>query len=285
MSWFGNLTSALSGQSGQSNNGGNNAGNSEGSGGGSSDNSNSTPVRVFDGYGNSVDKNQNPNQNNQNNQGNQGNQNNQDQNKTEPVDIETILFSEPENQNQTQPNNPNQNQNPNNPPEVEIAPGFTQAQLINNIKSVNFANAIPVELVTQALGGDAQAFAQAMNNIAQISAAIAVQQSTAISKSLLDKQKGEWESSFSSKFSDNQFSAITADPKYSNPFIKPMVENIVNQMRKRDSSITPEQVKMALPKLLEHAIKSVNIGNAPSNPQPNNPRPQQNNAVSYDDLF
>lgn len=286
MNWFTNLTSAIGGNS----NGGSNSapsGSNNGTANPGSDSSSSVPVHTYDNAGNPV---KNSSSDSQSAPPTNQPQANQSANNGQSADIESLLFGEPEanqnNQNANQANqNPN-NQNANsNPTEPEIAPGFTNSQLINNIKSVNFASAITPELAQAALGGDAQAFSQALNNIAQISAAIAVQQSAAISRQMMESQKAEWDNQFSSKFSDNQFSSITADPKYSNPFIKPMVDNIVNQMRKRDPSITPDQVRSALPKLLDHAIKSVNIGNTPM-PAANQPNTRtQPNTVNYDDLF
>ena len=292
MNWFANLSSALGGQKSQPSSGTQNQSQTQNQ---NSNQSQGTSV-TYDNQGNPVNQNQSQNQDQSQNQ-NQS-QNNQNQ----APDIEALLFSDqPTNQNQNNQNqnqNRNQNQSQNNQSsEPEIAPGLTPKQLISNLQAINFGQVIPQESIQAALSGDAQAFSGILNQVAQLSAAIAIQQSSQISNRLLEKQKGEWDQQFNSKFTDGQFSQILADPKYANPFVQPMVKNIVDQMRKRDPNITAEQVKTTLPKLLEHAIKSIGgqgnqmnsmtgeMFNDSNFQQPQNVRQQQNKSVNYDDIF
>lgn len=247
-------------------------------------------THVFDSKGQPVEnqppqpQNQNPNQSNQN-----PNQSNQNQDSDQTKSIEDLLFSEPE----SQPQNQNQNQTPDPNAPAEIAPGLTPETLINNLKAVNLAQTLPSETLQAALSGDTTAFSQIINQVAQLSAAVAIQQSTGIAKSLIDKSKSDWESSLPSKLNDNQFSSITSKAEYSNPFVRPMVENIISQMRKRDPSITPQQVESALPRLLQHALNTASSNLNQNQPnQPNQPsQPNQNlfrtapEAINYDDLF
>lgn len=290
MNWFANLSSALGGQKGQSQSGTQNQSQTQNQ---NSNQSQGTSV-TYDNQGNPVNQNQSQSQDQSQNQSQS--QNNQSQ----TPDIETLLFSE-QSTNQSQNNqnqNQNQNQSQNNQSsEPEIAPGLTSKQLISNLQAINFGQVIPQESIQAALSGDAQAFSGILNQVAQLSAAIAIQQSSQISNRLLEKQKGEWDQQFNSKFTDGQFSQILADPKYANPFVQPMVKNIVDQMRKRDPNITAEQVKTTLPKLLEHAIKSIGgqgnqmnsmtgeMFNDSNFQQPQNVRQQQNKSVNYDDIF
>lgn len=290
MNWFANLSSVLGGQKGQSQSGTQNQSQTQNQ---NSNQSQGTSV-TYDNQGNPVNQNQSQSQDQSQNQSQS--QNNQSQ----TPDIETLLFSE-QSTNQSQNNqnqNQNQNQSQNNQSsEPEIAPGLTSRQLLSNLQAINFGQVIPQESIQAALGGDAQAFSGILNQVAQLSAAIAIQQSSQISNRLLEKQKGEWDQQFNSKFTDGQFSQILADPKYANPFVQPMVKNIVDQMRKRDPNITAEQVKTTLPKLLEHAIKSIGgqgnqmnsmtgeMFNDSNFQQPQNVRQQQNKSVNYDDIF
>lgn len=286
MNWFANFSSALKSQNGQP---------SQPSQTGSAPNQNqsgqpnqTSQTHVFDSKGQPIEnqpqqpQNQNPNQSNQN-------PNQSDQNQTKS--IEDLLFSEPE----SQPQKQNQNQTPDPNAPAEIAPGLTPETLINNLKAVNLAQTLPSETLQAALSGDTTAFSQIINQVAQLSAAVAIQQSTGIAKSLIDKSKSEWESSLPSKLNDNQFSSITAKSEYSNPFVRPMVENIISQMRKRDPSITPQQVESALPRLLQHALNTASSNLNQNQPnQSNQNQPNQSNqnlfrtapeAINYDDLF
>lgn len=270
MNWFTNLSSALGGS-------GNSQPSSTPSGG------ESTKTTVFNNTGEQVQANPAPTP--------------QSNTPAAPApapapSIESLLFDPVPATNTPaaqQPNQQQQNQQPNSPTEVEIVPGTTATQLMQKLGSVNFAQNIPPEMMQKALSGDQQAFSQILNGVAQLAAGIAVQQSTVFTNGLIDNRFNNVDSLVSTKVNDSGFNAVLADPQFSNPFIQPLAADFVKRMRERDPTITPEQVRTALPKLIQHSMQSFQ-GTNPQNQQQQQPRQQVRQSgtpteLNYDELF
>lgn len=170
--------------------------------------------------------------------------------------------------------------------DTELAPGLTSKQLIGNLQSVNFLGTIPKETLTAALGGDETAFSQVISNVAQLSAAIAVQQSLIANKAALDKRFADLDGTLNSKIGESKYADVLNDPKFSNPFVKPLAENLVGRLRARDASITPDQIKQVLPSLIEHAMKQMSQSNSSPASQPNKQSgTSKPTEVNIDELF
>lgn len=226
----------------------------------------------------------------------------QPQSQPEPT-IEELLFSEenqnqsqnqPQNQAQNQPQNQSQNQ-AQSKELSELAPGLSTQQLLQKLGEVNYLQTIPEETLSSALGGDTKAFGQVLSTVAQLSAAIAVHQSVTANNSILDSRLKEFDSTLTNKIGDSRYSEILSDPKFSNPFIRPLAENLIGRLRARDPSITPDQIKSTLPQLIEYSMKQFNQSNqsnqsAQSNqssqslPKSNNPRVRPTE-VNLDEIF
>lgn len=201
--------------------------------------------------------------------------------------IEDLLFSPAQEPNNSAPA-PAATPAPNNqaPGDVELAPGLTSKQLIGNLQSVNFLGTIPKETLTAALGGDETAFSQVISNVAQLSAAIAVQQSLTANKAALDKRFADLDGTLNSKIGESKYADVLNDPKFSNPFVKPLAENLVGRLRARDASITPDQIKQVLPSLIEHAMKQMSQNNSSPASQPNKQSgTSKPTEVNIDELF
>lgn len=261
MSWFQNLTGALSG--GASNNASSNSGSSSSSGG-SNDGGTSVPT-TFDASGNPVGD-------AGNSAGNSAGTSSAPAPAPAPAtkSVEELLFA-PAPAPATPPAPaPNQGDSKGNQKQTvnELAPGLTSQQLIQNLQSVNFMGAVPPEVLQSALGGDQTAFGQVMSSVAQMSAAIAVQQAIVASNAAMDKRFTDFDGSLTSKIGESKFADVLADPKFSNPFVRPLAENLIGRLRANDASITPDQIKQVLPRLIEHAMKQFPTGSDQgSNPQ------------------
>lgn len=186
--------------------------------------------------------------------------------------LEQLLFAEPpaDTNNQNNQNNQQPNQKPQNPQQgeylnTEIAPGLTPQKLINNLNSVNFLQAVPSEVFEKALAGDAEAFRQTLSSVAQLSALVAIQQSLTSSRGQIDQRFQDVDSRVESRIGEARYNDVLADPRFSDPFIKPLATDLVSRLRKQDPKITPEQIKEALPKLIDHAVKRMTSGQEPSN--------------------
>lgn len=165
--------------------------------------------------------------------------------------------------------------------ENELAPGLTSKQLVQNLQSVNFLGTIPKETLTAALGGDEAAFSSVISSVAQLSAAIAVQQSLTANKAALDKRFSELDGTLTSKIGESKYADILADPKFSNPFVRPLAESLVSRLRERDPSVTPDQIRQVLPSLIEYAMKQSPTSVSPSPIT----KPKQAVEINIDELF
>ena len=258
-------------------------------------NSSSGATQTFDNAGNPVGPNNAQNQGDTNgraggdnpNSGNNSPNGTPNSPNTAPS-IEELLFApsapngEDKTKNQNQPNN-----QPNTP--AEIVPGLTAQQLLQNLGSVNYTQTIPPELMTSALGGDVESFNKVISTVAQLSAAIAVQQSVMANKALLDDRFKNFDTQVSSKIGEAKYQDVLADPKFSNPFVQPLAQTLMAKLRERDPSITPDQIRSTLPQLIEYSMKQFQGGNQnPSNQNPpnrsNNPRIQPRE-VNFEELF
>lgn len=172
------------------------------------------------------------------------------------------LFAAPtpapaQNENQNQPGAPAPAPAPNAP--VELAPGFTQQNLLDNIRNVNIAPMLNQEVVTAALGGDAQAFMQLLNTSTQLGAALAIKQSLDLSKSTLDARLKDYGTEVDSRVKDAQYNEIYSDPRFSSPLLRPMVENLVTKIRQKDPNASVSQIKETLPSLIQYTVNNLNL--------------------------
>ena len=183
------------------------------------------------------------------------------------LSLEQLLFAEPpadQNNQQGEQQKPQNNQQ-NDYLSTEIAPGLTPQKLINNLNSVNFLQAVPSDVMEKALAGDAEAFRQTLSSVAQLSAMVAIQQSLTSSRGQIDQRFQDVDSRVESRIGEARYNDVLADPRFSDPFIKPLATDLVSRLRKQDPKITPEQIKEALPKLIDHAVKRMTSGQEPSN--------------------
>lgn len=267
------------------------ANNSNGSNGTPANSSGAT--QTFDNTGNPVGPNNAQNQGDTNgrvgvdnpNSGNNSPNGTPNSSGTTPS-IEELLFAPPAQNNEDKTKNQNQPNNQPNAP-AEIVPGLTAQQLLQNLGSVNYTQTIPPELMTNALGGDVDSFNKVISTVAQLSAAIAVQQSVMANKALLDDRLKSFDSQVTSKIGEAKYQDVLADPKFSNPFVKPLAQTLMAKLRERDPSITPDQIRSTLPQLIEYSMKQfqgTNQSNQSKQPSSNNPRIQPRE-VNFEELF
>lgn len=255
-------------------------------------NSSGATTQTFDNAGNPVgptgDNNGNPNPNSVGSPGSGTNSSAAGAGTT--PSIEELLFAPPADQTKKdQPTTENETTPANKNAPAEIVPGLTAQQLLQNLGSVNYTQTIPPELMTNALGGDVESFNKVISTVAQLSAAIAVQQSVMANKALLDDRFKNFDTQVSSKIGEAKYQDVLADPKFSNPFVQPLAQTLMAKLRERDPSITPDQIRSTLPQLIEYSMKQFQSGNQnPSNQNPsnrsNNPRIQPRE-VNFEELF
>lgn len=187
---------------------------------------------------------------------------NQNSNSPQTQSLESLLFDPIDPAPEGRPDTSNSPKNPNNQTNQpdsgpsEIAPGFTPENLLATLRAVPYENAVPAELLESALGGDAKSMHQVLANVAQLSSAVAIQQSLQMFKAQMDQRFQEYDSTLDTKVTGNEFNKILSDPQFSNPYIQPLAKDLISRIRERDPKASPQQVKELLPKLIEHAMKS-----------------------------
>lgn len=281
MSWLQSLTGALGGSSnpGASQGPTNQGGNSNGG----------TVPTTFDNTGNPVsagNSNRSPSPDSSG-QGKGEPQNSGGSSQKTPT-VEELLFSAPEPKQSNQSNQSNQQAEPKpqNPNEIELAPGLTSARLVQNLQGVNFMGTIPKETLQSAMSGDAEAFGSVLSSVAQMSAAIAIQQSLSANKASLDARFTEYDTKVKSTIGETKYSDILADPKFGSPFVKPLAENLISRLRERDPAITPDQIKQVLPNLIQHAMSQYSANSTiSSTPTSQGNQRVQAKEVNIDELF
>lgn len=278
MSWLQSLTGALGGSSntGASQGPTNQGGNSNGG----------TVPTTFDNTGNPVSAgsaNRSP-ASDSSGQSKGESQNNSGTNQKTPS-VEELLFSAPEPK-QSNQSNQQAEAKPQNPNEIELAPGLTSARLVQNLQGVNFMGTIPKETLQNAMSGDAEAFGSVLSSVAQMSAAIAIQQSLSANKASLDARFIEYDTKVKSTIGETKYSDILADPKFGSPFVKPLAENLISRLRERDPAITPDQIKQVLPNLIQHAMSQYSANSTiSSTPTSQGNQRVQAKEVNIDELF
>ena len=172
--------------------------------------------------------------------------------------LEDIFFKAHEPKNQDPNPNPTPTA-PGTPAPVELAPGYTAQNLLDQVRQINMASLLPEEQMQKALSGDTQALIGLLNTSTQMATALAVKQALELSKKSTEASLEAFTPKIGAQVKNAQFEAIYTDPRFSSPFLRPMVENLVSKIRERDPSATPDQIKETLPALIQHSMNSFNL--------------------------
>lgn len=178
----------------------------------------------------------------QQNNGQQGQQQQQQQQQTNPLDQFTSFFQSQQNnggqdstQNGGQPAKPNY--------DGFIAPWDTNT-VSQRAQQLDFTRGMNPEIIQKALGGDPQAFMEAMNHVARQAFIGSTQAAHGFAdratKTGLERFSGSLDDRFREYGVRNQ--TVGTNPIYDHPAVKPMVDALKFQIASSDPKLSPEQV-------------------------------------------
>lgn len=120
------------------------------------------------------------------------------------------------------------------------------AKLLESAKTINFAGSIPAELATKALGGDVQAFSQAINAVTQTAYAHAVFASTQMIEEALKRHTSKFTKMFPGMVRQVMLRDSTAsnkNPVFSNPATAPLLKGLMQQMAQKHPTASTAQLQ------------------------------------------
>lgn len=125
-------------------------------------------------------------------------------------------------------------------------------QLAAAAGNINLANAIPQELVTKAIGGDAASFMEVINKTAQMSFMMAYQASMQGVKPAMEARFDAFSKEMPSTFQKMSVDAtLQSDPLLSNPAMAPVVEGMRSKILAKHPDATPQQVQQTISEYLK----------------------------------
>lgn len=121
------------------------------------------------------------------------------------------------------------------------------------------------ELVTKALGGDQQAFGQAMNSVAQAVFGNMTQLTTHLIEQALSKHGSGMEEKFNEQIRQFRSSEVLSkNPLFNHPASRPLVEALKTQFAQKFPEATPEDIAQQASEYLDGIVQLVKGGEQPN---------------------
>lgn len=119
------------------------------------------------------------------------------------------------------------------------------AKLNEAVQKINFAESLPPELITKALGGDGASFAQAINSVAQQAFGKSILATSQMMEKAFTQRMAEIE-----KTVDGRVRAISTregirreNPAFSHPAVAPLLESVQNQFATKYPEATSDELR------------------------------------------
>lgn len=153
------------------------------------------------------------------------------------------------------------------------------------VGKLNFAESLPQELVTKALGGDAASFGQAVNTVAQQAFGKAILLSGQMMEKALEKRLAEV-----TKQIDTRVNSLGArdkirseNPAFSHSAVAPMLDFIQSRIQAKYPEASPDQIKQAA---MAYMSNVAGLFNKPAQSESVTPSADENaKAVDFSDYF
>lgn len=129
----------------------------------------------------------------------------------------------------------------------------------NAAKTIDYAKLVPPDVMTKAMSGDAAAFANVLNAVAQASTANAGMNSAKIVEAALAHQAKKFAEMLPGEVRKNQVSMqVNQDhPIFQDPATAPMVEGLKSQFAAKYPQATPQQISDFTSQYLEGFVKKL----------------------------
>lgn len=112
---------------------------------------------------------------------------------------------------------------------------------------INLSQVVTPELAQKALGGDANAFMEAINKSSQMTFMMAYQAAMQAVKPALDSRFADFSKKMPDTFKQLSVDAtLQGDPLLSNPALKPVVDGLRSQILSKHPDATPQQLQQAI---------------------------------------
>ncbi len=139
---------------------------------------------------------------------------------------------------------------------------LTKENLAKAAGNLDFSNAVPEELVSKALSGDAQAFRQAINGAIQAAFVESMSGANTLSQKRIDHAiESKIEKLVAQRLADHDInSTVSKNPLLSNPATKPIRDALTSQIRSANPGISASELNNQLTGYLTAFAASVNPG-------------------------
>jgi hypothetical protein len=112
---------------------------------------------------------------------------------------------------------------------------------------INLSQVVTPELAQKALGGDPNAFVEAINKSSQMTFMMAYQAAMQAVKAAMDNRFQDFQSKVPDTFKQLSVDAtLQGDPLLSNPALKPVVDGLRTQILSKHPDATPQQLQQAI---------------------------------------
>lgn len=117
------------------------------------------------------------------------------------------------------------------------------AKLADATKRMDFAKVVPPDLIAKALGGDAAAFAQALNLVAQQTYGVNTHMVTGLIDQAIQKNNARFSDSLPGRFKNFQVGeSLAANPVLTHPATAPIVEALKQQLTRQNPQASAAEI-------------------------------------------
>lgn len=136
---------------------------------------------------------------------------------------------------------------------------LTRENLAKAATNLDFSASIPQELMQKAMGGDEQAFKQAMNAVVQASFVEAMSGANVLSEKRINHMlETKLQALISDRLQDHDFnSTVNQNPLLSNPATKPIRDALTKEIRANNPGISAKELNTTLTGYLQAFASSV----------------------------
>lgn len=153
--------------------------------------------------------------------------------------------------------------NPLPPPSNTVSIAFDPAKMGEALGKVNLASNVPADLVQKALGGDQQAFIEAMNAVGKNTFMLAAQSAVKLMEDALKKHDANVSARLPGMVKEHMTSdrLVTENPVFSHPSTAPVLQALQKQFQLKYPNATATELQNMAKQYLSGVAEMFNAGN------------------------
>lgn len=157
--------------------------------------------------------------------------------------------------------------NPLPPPSNAVSIAFDPAKMGEALNKVNLASNVPADLVQKALGGDQQAFVEAMNAVGKNTFMLAAQSAVKLMEDALKKHDANVSARLPGMVKEHMTSdrLVTENPVFSHPSTAPVLQALQKQFQLKYPNATATELQNMAKQYLGGVAEMFNAGNNANN--------------------